>query len=944
MKNRNLLIGLLVLMFGSGLFALTTSGTFRQVAHFPVSGIIAEGVADGWEYITGTGNHEITAQVNQSNASGSEKTNGGLKSSDALGLNWLSMGPDNFSGRTRSLIIDNRESTGSTLYVGSVAGGIWKSTTRGQTWNYVETGDLVLNVSAMAQASNGEIYIGTGESVDLFEGFNPYIIDRLPKGQGIYKSTDGANFTRLASTDPGGNPAWTSVNKIATGDNKILAATEGGLMCSTDGGSSWVLAKAGSEPLSATNDDVHVGPDGAIAASFGNQLFISSNGDINGFVLRSTGAGQDSLPTVGVSKIKAAFAPSDGSTVYAVLIADGSVSGYDRGQLQGVYLSKDKGLTWRVVAPGGSAIFDPFNENGIYACSIEVNSTNADLVYLGGVDVWEGRKVSEEGFFQWQQKTVGEIGVYIHTILPDPANPQRFYFATNNGVGTTEDNFTTFKRLNRDYNSSMFNSVAFDDKGNAMGGLSSGSLLYLNKKGNTPETGEIIGFGGGTVEVSMTNPTSIFFSGSGNNFSRSQDLGESLADAFIPDAIGNLNGTVYLTPFKLWESFNNENSRDSVTYKDTTMNHLAGETVIVKSKAAFSSSKRFPFKYTLPYDLDKGDSIRVKDIISARLFLGVTNAVYMTKEPLNFAKEPDWFKIAEITGVPTCMSYSSDANYLFVGTADGKLIRVANIALAYDSIHADVSSSGCIISNTTVLDLGAARNISSVSVDPENVNRVVVTAGDTDGNGVYMTLNSLDQTPVFVSAQGNLPALRIYTSLIEMNDPDRVILGTEKGIYTTTSLGANTVWTAENSGIGNVPVMMIRQQTTSRPWIDNITGVSNLGAIYIATMGKGIFENRTYVGVDGHDTPVSKLSNSVSVYPNPVKSVIHVRFELSSRSNVQAGIYDLRGNLLKTEGFGNLNKGDQDLSIDAGDLKQGTYLLQLTVGNEIKSTKFVVVK
>ncbi|MBK9356321.1 MAG: T9SS type A sorting domain-containing protein [Bacteroidales bacterium] len=938
MKNRNLLIGLLVLVFGSGLFALTTSGTFRQVAHFPGSGLIAEGVAEGWEYISQIGNHETADQVIQANVSRTGRPEGDLKSSDALGLNWLSMGPDNFSGRTRSLIIDNRESSGSTLYVGSVAGGLWKSTTRGQTWDYVETGDVVLNVSAMAQASNGDIYVGTGESTDLFEGFYPYIIDRLPKGQGIFKSSDGVNFSKLASTADG---SWNYINKISISDNRIFAVNASGLKYSTDGGSSWNSVEIGVDPPASNCDDVSVGPDGAIAASYGSQLYISSNGDVNNFVLRSTGTGLDSLPTAGVDRIKTAFAPSDGSTIYAVLIADGSVSGFDRGQLQGVYVSRNKGLTWTVVAPGGSVLFDPFSGNGIYSCSIEVNSTNPDLVYLGGINVWEGRKISETGFYQWQQKTVGEIGVYIHTILPDPSNSQRFYFATNNGVGATEDNFSTFKRLNRNYNSSMFNTVAFDDKGNAMGGLSNGALLYMNKQGNTPETGEIIGIGGGTVEVSMINPTSIFFSGSGNEFSRSQDLGVSLADAFIPDAIGNLNGG-YITPFKLWESFNNENSRDSVYYKDTTMTHLAGETVTVKSKASFTSSKRFPFKYTLPYDLVKGDSVRVKDIISSRLFLGVTDAVYMTKDPLNFSKEPDWYKIAEITGHVTCLAYSADANYLFVGTSEGQLIRVANIALAYDSIRADVSSSGCIISNTVILD---TESISSVSVDPLNENRVIVTCGGQNTIGVYYTLNAIDESPVFNPAQGNLsPYTRIYTSLIEMNDPDRVIIGTERGIYTTESLGANTTWTAENSGMGNVPVMMIRQQTTSRPWIDNITGVSNLGAIYVATMGKGIFENRSYVGVDGHDTPGSRLNNSVSVYPNPVKSVIHVRFDLSVRSNVQAGIYDLRGNLLQAEGFGNLNKGDQDLSIDAGHLKQGTYLLKLTVGNEVRSAKFVVVK
>jgi hypothetical protein len=423
---------------------------------------------------------------------------------------------------------------------------------------------------------------------------------------------------------------------------------------------------------------------------------------------------------------------------------------------------------------------------------------------------------------------------------------------------------------------------------------------------------------------------------------RSADLGVSEANDFVPSTISNVNATVFLTPFTLWESFNNVNSRDSVNFVAKTKSYAAGEEIIIKSKTAYNTSKKFPFKYTLTADLPKGDSIRVKDVISSRFFLGVTDAVYMSKEVLDFSAEPKFFKVATIEGVPSCMAYSSDANYLFVGTTDGKLIRIANLALAYDSIRADVSSSQCIVSNSVVMDF-TGRYITSISVDPDNDQHVLVTLGNYGNDTyVYHSVNALAQTPAFTSVQGNLPAMPVYASLIEMTNTNRVILGTDLGIFTTEALGSNTNWTAENNGVGALPVMMIRQQTKARPFIEDIGGVSNLGAIYIATHGKGIYENRLYVGINNPDNPLADAKNQISVFPNPVRNEVNFSLTPESAVTVDAVIYDLTGRKIKEMSFGRISAGEQQLSIPFEGMNKGSYVLQLLVGKEVKTAKFVV--
>jgi len=51
---------------------------------------------------------------------------------DAAGLandlNWLERGPNNVGGRTRTIIVDPNDVTGKTIWAGSVAGGLWKTT------------------------------------------------------------------------------------------------------------------------------------------------------------------------------------------------------------------------------------------------------------------------------------------------------------------------------------------------------------------------------------------------------------------------------------------------------------------------------------------------------------------------------------------------------------------------------------------------------------------------------------------------------------------------------------------------------------------------------------------------------------------------------------------------------------------------------------------------
>ena len=269
------------------------------------------------------------------------------KSSNAFGMVWDELGPNNVGGRTRALMIDKDDPD--VLIAGSAGGGVWKSTTRGTSWSKSVTtnGELFENqvVSCITQAANGDIYFGTGEGFANADGEpdNAYF---GVSGQGIYKSTDRGNtFSRIQSTwnDAASQEAFVWVNAIAADPNdanRIYAATRKGLRMTTDGGATWTNPIEG---LDSVAQDVAVGSDGTVIASVYNIAYLSPNGDPGTFVKKSEVKGDENgliKEADALVRLKFAFAPSDPNYVYCV------AAGYKtNGQLDNIYQSKDKKLS-----------------------------------------------------------------------------------------------------------------------------------------------------------------------------------------------------------------------------------------------------------------------------------------------------------------------------------------------------------------------------------------------------------------------------------------------------------------------------------------------------------------------------------------------------------------------------------------------------------------------
>lgn len=729
-----------------------------------------------------------------------------------------------------------------------------------------------------------------------------------------------------------------------------------------------------------------------------------------------------------VGRVSFAIAPSNQNIVYCMAAKSGNPK---RNSLFNVYLSEDKGNSWRIIAPGESedlnilgyryypvGVADPtLYYNGDYSNTLSVYPNDPYKILAGGVNLWEGTKVTATGFYQWTEKSIGTVinsdgsaqifnGIFNplychgnhHSYVFVPGYPDVFFATTDGGIyGVVySEPYYIFEALNKNYNVTQYYSIDISNSiGEVLGGTQNMGTQYISGTGNTPNKGEDLwrpanldgkypeGTDGGFVALSNIRSVKdgedekmppSFYSKSAlpkaealiDRIRRSETLGYDWSINFFSDFSTAPTNTNFLTPMVLWESYNNIQSGDSVTFT-ADKNYSAGDSITVRS-----INFKHPFHSVLQADLIAGDSIRVQDIISAKFFLATKDNVYMTMQALRFDLNPAWFKISDKSHAgfmdnPSCMAYSADANYLFVGTYEGKIFRISNIAYAYNEDLADVTSANCIIA-TTQLDIyeGNTQVITSIAVDPKNANKVLVTLGNYGNSDyVFYSTNALGNTPEFISVQGDpastgLPEFPVYSSLLEMQpETDIAMVGTEEGIWMSDNV-ANGVWYRAGGDIGKVPVMDLKQQTvykglfvittydpaTSEPIYEYFPGIENYGMIYAGTHGRGVFRNETYFTVGEEEHPVAGNSNSLNlnIFPNPASDHISIVFNLPEKTDVMLFVYDLSGKLVYSEVQNEVNIGQQKFALNTSSFTRGSYILQLVAGKTTSSSRLIIVK
>src|SRR5262245_13989798 len=124
----------------------------------------------------------VIAQNDSSSTPKRSEANGVIDAKTFERLEWRSIGPAIFDGRTTD--IEGVPGDPSIVYVASASGGLWKTVNGGMTWRRIfeRQGTISIGDIALEPGNPDVIWVGTGEANAR---------NSISFGDGIYKSTDG---------------------------------------------------------------------------------------------------------------------------------------------------------------------------------------------------------------------------------------------------------------------------------------------------------------------------------------------------------------------------------------------------------------------------------------------------------------------------------------------------------------------------------------------------------------------------------------------------------------------------------------------------------------------------------------------------------------------------------------------------------------------------------
>ncbi len=894
------------------------------------------------------------------------------KSKSSSEYNWTELGPTNIGGRCRSILFN--KTNPDVIYAGGVSGGLWKSTTAGNSWTQVkyagdtESNDIPnLNVGAICQDAAGTIYFGTGEG--FYQGYGTG--SRGFEGAGMWKSTDGNTFTRIESTwsTSESKNTFVYVNKLVahpTIAGKIFAATNQGIQMTTDGGTTWEnpVLNVANFPIKEFAGDVKISSDGNfLIADVGIAAYVSYEGGASGTWTKVTGTGEGKLPT-NSSRTEFAIAPTNSNIVYAQCTkSDGS--------LLNVYRSDDKGQTWYIIGPGGSTNFNTLGNQGTYDNVIAVFPNDEDRIILGGqYALWTWGK--NEG---WNLKTYWSIDVndlqYVHAdqhaLVFHPTNPDIIFCGSDGGIHRSTDGGDTWQLKNKYFNVTQFYAISHGIVDNEiLGGTQDNGSILLNPA-NTTSTGtsheyyEVTGGDGGYAEISQINPNIVFTTIYYGQLYRSDEKGaegsiESPYSSRVTATVSGIGdetaGHPFVTPIALWESFYDINSIDTVI-KIAPRDYTAGEVVDIESNV--------PDKYfsvTLDQAVAEDDTIRVLDTYQSLFSVGFNGSVWVTRDALSMRKSANWVPVASIPGeVVNNMEWSNDGDILYVATDAGlnsNVYRVKGFVENRTATQMDNTNEAYGLEVAKIASF-SNRTITGMGVDPEVQGNLVITLGNYGSSNFIYYSTSANVAPAissgqgsFTAKQGNLPAMPAYDAVVLWSDSRKVVVGTEFGVYSTDDITAeNPVWNDQNqNGFDYVPTYSLRQQTHRNGWIEELntdSGVRNHGYIYAGTHGRGVFVCKSFAGPTNiQENVAAAVTTSISVFPNPANDETNFNISISKSSPVQVSIFDIQGKLVDVVNYSNLSSGRHSEKYNCSALKAGVYIVRMKAGTNVQTTKLIV--
>lgn len=429
------------------------------------------------------------------------------------------------AGRLNALEFDPTNSQ--TMWVGAANGGLWKSTNGGTSWT--SNTDFLSNLSVADIAINpqntNEMYVATGDNSGYELGVSFW---GGTYSSGILKSVNGGSTwsaTGLSYAMIDANV----IHKILLFPNTpqtLLAAHRNGIERSTDGGATW------------TNVSIFVTFDFEIDPSNPNVVYAVGDGKC----LKSIDQGltwTSATVSTNIGRMSISISPANSSKIYVL------------NEIGELFLSTNAGTSFTLVknVPNASGIA----LYGYYDCVLAVSPTNANEIYVAGLDVAK----SLDGGNSWV--TVGDWVNYQnpdylhadnHYIEFLPNNGTTLFSCNDGGIFKSTNNGATWTDLSANLQIAQYYRIGSS--------LSNPTMYYLGQQdngsiqaNNNVFTTLLSGDGMESV-VDKTNPDKAIISYQNGNFFQTTDNWVNYTDITVGSGVG-----AWTTPIQLDEQNQN---------------------------------------------------------------------------------------------------------------------------------------------------------------------------------------------------------------------------------------------------------------------------------------------------------------------------------------------------------------------------------------------------
>ena len=363
-------------------------------------------------------------------------------------MEWRLIGP--FRGG-RVLAVTGVPSEPNTYYFGAVAGGVWKTTDGGVTWDPLFEKQTTSSIGAIAvsESDPSVIYVGTGEAC---------IRGNISFGDGVYKSVDaGKTWTNVGLRDTRHigailvHPTNPDIVYVAALGHTYGPSTERGIFRTRDGGKSWEKVlylddRTGGVDVVFDPHSPHV-LFAAMWEGYRTPWTLNSGGQKDG-LYRSNDDGSTWKRVEGVGMPKGPLGKigvtvsADPNVVYALIEA----------KKGGLYRSDDGGTNWSLVNDDHR-----FTQRAWYFTHIWADSKNSGTVYIANTGLF--RSTDGGKSFDRINAPHGDH----HALWIDPQNPKRMINGNDGGATISTDGGETWTTQMNQPTAQFYHVVADND-------------------------------------------------------------------------------------------------------------------------------------------------------------------------------------------------------------------------------------------------------------------------------------------------------------------------------------------------------------------------------------------------------------------------------------------------------------------------------------------------